>query len=131
MGACPSGEYFHEVINQIIRDVLSNCENISDNIWLWSTNVEQHIKQLHQIIGTLQNNGIKPKLSKCSFGVREINVFGHLVSGQGIHLDKNKTEAVTNTTRPKCASEVHLFLRLTNYSDMYMITAAWRTFYNN
>ena len=33
MGACPSGEYFHEEIHNIIRDAL-NCANISDNIWL-------------------------------------------------------------------------------------------------
>jgi hypothetical protein len=34
MGACPSGEYFHEAINQVIKEI-PNCQNISDNIWLW------------------------------------------------------------------------------------------------
>lgn len=49
MGACPLGEYFHEIINQIIRDV-PNCENISDNIWLWSKNMDDYIKQLDQLL---------------------------------------------------------------------------------
>lgn len=57
IGACPSREYFHEVINQIIRHV-PNCENISDNIWLWSQDMAEHIKQLDQLLGTLQVNGI-------------------------------------------------------------------------
>jgi len=57
VGACPSREYFHEVINQIIRHV-PNCENISDNIWLWSQDMAEHIKQLDQLLGTLQVNGI-------------------------------------------------------------------------
>ena len=119
MGACPSGEYFHKVINQIIRDV-PNCENISDNIWLWSKNMDDHIKQLDQLLETLQNNSITLKLRKCSFGVREINVFGHIVSGQGIRPDDNKIEAVTKAPRPKCASEVRSFLRLTNYCSRYV-----------
>ena len=120
MGACPSGKYFHEVIKQIIRDV-PRCENISDNIWLWSENIDEHIKQLDQLLETLQNNGITLKLPKCSFGVREINVFGHIVSGQGIRPDDKKIEAVTNAPRPKCASEVRSFLRLTNYCSRYVL----------
>ena len=31
MGACPSGEYFHEIIHNQIKHI-PNCENISDNI---------------------------------------------------------------------------------------------------
>ena len=118
MGACPLGEYFHEVINQIIRD-LPNCENISDNIWLWSKKMDDHIKQLDQLLETLQNNDIMLKLPKCSFKVREINIFGHIVSGQGIRPD-DKIEAVTKAPRPKCASEVCSFLGLTNYCSRYV-----------
>ena len=36
MGACPSGDYFHE----------PHCANISDNIWLWSSNMTQHLRDL-------------------------------------------------------------------------------------
>ena len=91
----------------------------------------EHIKQLHQILGTLQNNGRKIKLPKCSFEVHEINVIGYIVSVQAILLDNNRIEAVTNTPRPKCTSEERSFLGLTNYSDTYLITAASHTFYTN
>ena len=33
MGASPSGEYFHEIIHGLIKDI-PGCANISDNIWL-------------------------------------------------------------------------------------------------
>ena len=81
--------------------------------------IEEHIKQLDQLLGTLQNNGITLKLPKCFFGVCEINVFGHIVSGEGIHPD-NKIEAVINAPRPKCASEVRSCLGLTNYCSRYI-----------
>ena len=35
MGASPSGEYFHEIISNLIKDI-RRCANISDNISLWS-----------------------------------------------------------------------------------------------
>jgi len=82
--------------------------------------MEEHIKQLDQLLGTLQNNGITLKLPICSFGVHEIKVFGHIVSGQGILPDDNKIEAVTNAPWPKCASEVCWFLRLTHYCSRYI-----------
>ena len=33
MGASPSGEYFHEIIANLIKDV-PKCAKISDSIWL-------------------------------------------------------------------------------------------------
>ena len=44
MGASPSGEHFHEIIHQIIKDI-PDCENISDNISLWSKDRATHLKQ--------------------------------------------------------------------------------------
>ena len=82
--------------------------------------MDEHIKKLDKLLATLQNNGITLKLPKCSFGVCEINVFGHIVSGQGIRPDDKKIEAVTSAPRPKCASEVRSFLGLTNYCSRYV-----------
>lgn len=98
--------------------------NISNNIWLWSTNMGKHIRQLHQILGTLQNNGIKLKLIK-------MLLWSTRNQRQGIRPDNSKIEAVTNTSRSKCASEVRSFLGLTNYSDTHLITAASHTLYTN
>lgn len=73
--------------------------------------MDEHIKQLDKLLA---------KLPKCSFGVCEINVFGHIVSGQGIRPDDKKIEAVTSAPKPKCASEVRSFLGLKNYCSRYI-----------
>ena len=119
MGACPSGEYFHEAINQVIKEI-PNCQNISDNIWLWPKNKKEHLKQLDQLLGTLEENGITLKFAKCSFAVQQINVFGHIVSKKGIQPDKKKVEAVPNAPKPKSAAEVRSFLGLVNYCSRYI-----------
>ena len=119
MGAWPSRKYFHEVISQIIRRV-PNCENISDNIWLWSQDMAEHIKQLYHLLETFQGNGITLKLPKCSFGVPEISAFSHIVPGQGIRSDNKKIEAIANAPQPKCTSGVRSLLGLTNYCSRYV-----------
>ena len=60
MGACPSGEYFHEKIHNIIRNT-PNCANISDNIWLWSENMTKHLEDLDHLLTVLERSGITLK----------------------------------------------------------------------
>lgn len=119
MGACPSGEYFHEIIHNLIKHI-PNCQNISDNIWLWSKDMTEHIKQLDQLLETIKRSGLTLKFPKCSFATSEINVFGHIVSSQGIQPDKKKIEAVANATPPKTSAEVRSFLGLVNYCSRYI-----------
>lgn len=119
MGACPSGEYFHEQIHNVIRNI-PNCANISDNIWLWSDNMTKHRKDLDHLWATLEKSGITLRQQKCSFAVPKINVFGHIVSSNGIQPDEAKISAITTAPRPKCAAEVRSFIGLTNYCSRYI-----------
>ena len=114
MSASPSREYFHEIIHNLIKHI-PNCQNISDNIWLWSKDITEHIKQLDELLQTMESSGLTLKFPKCSFAVPEINVFGHIVSSRGIHPDKKKIESVVNASAPKTTAEVRSFLGLVNY----------------
>ncbi|CAB4028591.1 Hypothetical predicted protein [Paramuricea clavata] len=111
MGACPSAEYFHDAINLVMKEI-PDCQNISDNIWLLSKNKKEHLKQLDQLLGTLEGNGISLKFAKCSFAVQQISVLGHIVSNKGIQPDKKNVEAVADASKPKSAAEVRSFLGL-------------------
>ena len=122
MGASPSGEHFHEIIHQLIKDI-PDCENISDNTWLWSKDRATHLKQLEKLLTILES-----KLPKCSFAVPEINVFGHIVSEKGVRPDIAKVEAIKNAPRPTTASEVRSFLGLTNYCARYIPDCSTITF---
>ena len=119
MGACPSGEYFHEEIHNIIRD-MPNCANISDNVWLWSENMTKHLEELDHLLTVLERSGIILKYQKCSFASPEIYVFGHIVSSNGIQPDEQKIKAIITDPRPKCQAEVRSFLGLTNYCSRYI-----------
>ena len=117
MGASPSGEYFHKIISNLIKDI-PQCANISDNIWLWSYDKKSQCEQLEQLLTKLESSGITLKYPKCSFMVPEVNVFGHIISGNGIRPDNAKIKAVNEALPPKFCSEVRSFLGLTNYSTI-------------
>ena len=127
MGACPSGEYFHEEIHNIIRQI-PNCANISDNIWLWSNNMIQHVEDLDNLLTTLKTSGLTLREEKCSFAVTKINVFGHIVSRNGIQPHEAKINAVVTAPQPKCAAEVRSFLGLTNYCSRYIDSSSSVTY---
>jgi hypothetical protein len=114
MCASPSGEYFHEIISNLIKDI-PRCANISDNIWLWSNDKQSHYEQLEQLLTKLESSGLTLKYPKCSFMVPEVNVFGHIISGNGIRPDDAKIKAVSQAPPPKSCSEVRSFLGLTSY----------------
>jgi hypothetical protein len=52
--------------------------------------------------------------------VPEVNVFGHIISGNGIRPDDAKIKAVMQAPPPKSCSEVRSFLGLTNYCSRYI-----------
>ena len=68
----------------------------------------------------MESSGLTLKFPKCLFAVSEINVFGHIVSSQGIQPDKKKVESVVNGPAPKTTAEVRSFLGLVNYCSRYI-----------
>ena len=109
MGASPSGEHFHEIIHDLIREVPGTA-NISDNIWIWSRDKNTHLQQLDQLLSKLEASGITLKLPKCSFAVPQINIFGHIISANGIQPDKKKIKAITDGIRSPLISRPHQLL---------------------
>ncbi|GJT51475.1 putative reverse transcriptase domain-containing protein [Tanacetum coccineum] len=55
------------------------------------------------------------KFSKCEFWLREVQFLGHVINGNGIHVDPSKIEAVKNWKAPRRPSEVRSFLGLAGY----------------
>lgn len=127
MGASPSGEHFHEIIYDLIREIPGTA-NIPDIISIWSRNKNTHLQQLDQLLSKLEASGITLKLPKCSLAVPQINVFGHIVSANGIQPDEKKIKAITDAPHPTNASEVRSFLSLTNYCSRYIQDYSTLTF---
>lgn len=72
---------FSRVIVQVLQGL--NWKNVLayiDDIMIFSTNFEDHIKHLNQIFDRLKKANLKLKPSKCKFGVKEVAYLGHILS---------------------------------------------------
>ncbi|KAL0551352.1 hypothetical protein IC582_010438 [Cucumis melo] len=75
----------------------------------------EHEEHLHQVLGTLRANELYAKFSKCEFWMKKVSFLGHVVSSEGVSVDRTNIEVVTSWPRPFTVSEVHSFLGLTGY----------------
>ena len=57
---------------------------------------------------------------KCHFIVRKGIIFGHIVSKDGIEVDKAKTDLIINLLPPTCVKEARSFLRCTGFYHRFI-----------
>nr|GEU37554.1 reverse transcriptase domain-containing protein [Tanacetum cinerariifolium] len=86
-----------------------------DDILIYSKTREEHVEHLRLVLELLNKEKLYAKFSKCEFGLREVQFLGHVINGDGIHVDPSKIEAVKNWKAPRTPSKVHLFLGLAGY----------------
>lgn len=75
--------------------------------------METHLQHLEEVLQTLQQQ--VAKLSKCTFGMLEVDYLRHTVSGQGVVMDKAKVQSVFDRPRPTTIKQLQGFLGLTGF----------------
>nr|GFA05519.1 retrotransposon protein, putative, Ty3-gypsy subclass [Tanacetum cinerariifolium] len=57
---------------------------------------EEHVEHLSLVLERLKKEKLYAKFSKCEFWLREAQFLGHVINGNGTHVDPSKIEAVKN-----------------------------------
>jgi len=115
-GLCNAGATF-----QRLMDVVMSGLNLSislvylDDIIVYSSTVEQHLERLETVLTRLQCAGLKLKPEKCKFFQRSVSFLGHVISGDGIGTDPEKTRAVAEWPTPTSVADVRAFVGLASY----------------
>lgn len=68
------------------------------------------------------------KLSKCSFGLLEVDYLGHTISSNGVEMDKAKVQAVLDWPSPQTITQLRVFLGLTGYYRRFIKSYAQLAF---
>ncbi|GKA77845.1 putative reverse transcriptase domain-containing protein [Tanacetum coccineum] len=77
--------------------------------------MNRHEVHLGLVLELLKEEKLYAKFSKCEFWLREVQFLGHVINGNGIHVDPSKIEAVKNWKAPRTLSEVRSYLGLVWY----------------
>ncbi|RAL65582.1 hypothetical protein DID88_005254 [Monilinia fructigena] len=84
-------------------------------IQLYSSNEDQHIKDVSSILESLAKVDLLCKPSKCEFHVTETEFLGFTVSSQGLKMSKDKAKAVLEWKQPNTIKELQSFLGFVNF----------------
>ncbi len=107
---------FMTMMHSVLRPYLDKFVIVFlDDILVYSRNAEEHLSHLRTVFHTLREHNLHLKISKCLFGLEEVEFLGHVVSSAGVHVDPKKTAAIQSWPVPKDVHEVRMFLGLTGY----------------
>ncbi|GJT52261.1 putative reverse transcriptase domain-containing protein [Tanacetum coccineum] len=107
---------FMDLMNRVYRSYLDKFVIVFiDDILIYSKTQEEHVEHLRLVLELLKKEKLYAKFSKCEFWLREVQFLGHVINGNGIHVDPSKIEAVKNWKAPRTLTEVRSFLGLAGY----------------
>ncbi|GJU53050.1 putative reverse transcriptase domain-containing protein [Tanacetum coccineum] len=107
---------FMDLMNRVCRPYLDKFVIVFiDDILIYFKTQEEHVEHLRLVLELLKKDKLYAKFSKCEFWLREVQFLGHVINGNGIHVDPSKIEAVKNWKAPRTSTEVRSFLGLARY----------------
>ena len=108
---------FQGYINKILAEKLDIFVIVYlDDILIYTEDSGQgHVEAVMWVLENLRKNGLFANLKKCRFHQDEVRFLGYVVSGQGIRMEEERTEAVKNWPEPKSVRDVQVFMGFANF----------------
>ncbi|GJY29107.1 putative reverse transcriptase domain-containing protein [Tanacetum coccineum] len=78
-------------------------------------NKQEHEEHLKLILELLKKEELYAKFSKCEFWISKVQVLGHVIDSQGIHVDPAKIKSIKDWASPKSLTEIRQFFGLAGY----------------
>jgi hypothetical protein len=109
-----AAQTFQRFVDSIFRD-LDFVFVYLDDILIASSTPAQHMEHLKIIFQRLRDHGLVISVSKCQFGVEQLEFLGHLVNTQGIQPLSSKVDAISHFNIPTSRRSLRRFLGLINH----------------
>ena len=107
---------FQALMNYVLKPFLRRCVLVFfDNILIYSSSWTEHLRHLRAVFDVLRAHRLHLKRSKCAFATSAVRYLGHVITGEGVAMDKAKVAAVQSWPRPRAARGLRGFLGLAGY----------------
>ena len=81
-----------------------------DDMVLYADDEDQLEERLRKVFKRFQERGLTLNKDKCVLGLKQIEILGHVISGEGIKPDPKKVEAINKVPRPENVTLLRSFL---------------------
>lgn len=120
-GLCNAPATFTRMMTQVFKTLpLDTCLVYLDDVIVPSKTFEENVIKLRRVFQCLKLANLKLKPSKCELFSRSVTFLGHVISGEGIKTDPQKTTDVQNWPTPTSVTEVRSFIGLCSYYRQFV-----------
>ena len=110
-GLCNVLGTFQQCMMGIFSDMIEHIlEIFMDDFSIFGDSYEGCLENLQRVTERCQEKNLVLNWEKCHFMVTQGIVLGHIVSKEGIEVDKSKVELISNLPTPKCVKNIRSFL---------------------
>ena len=110
-GLCNALGTFQRCMMGIFSDMIEHIlEIFMDDFSVFGDSYEGSLENLRRVLERCQEKKLVLNWEKCHFMVTQGIVLGHIVSREGIEVDKAKVELISNLPTPKCVKDIQSFL---------------------
>ena len=100
-------------MNRILEG-LDGVVCLMDDILVFGKDRNEHNSRLRDVLQRLEKANVTLNPSKCEFEKTTVRFLGHIIDGQGIRADPEKTEAISRMDTPSSVADLRRFLGMVN-----------------
>lgn len=101
---------FHEILDKFLAAYLDDLI-----IYTESDDLNEHIKQVREVLLRCRKAGLYANPKKCEFHVTTIEYVGYIVSPKGLSMDPSKVQTILDWPVPTTVRDVQSFLGFANF----------------
>ena len=112
-GISSAPELFQRRMNSILEG-LEGVVCLIDNVLVVGKDEAEHDARLLRVLERLETVGATLNREKCAFKKSSVKFLGHLIRGDGVSADPEKTSAIRQMETPHSVSDLRRFLGMVN-----------------
>ena len=112
-GISSAPEHFQRRMSEALSG-LAGTVCMMDDVLVYGENREEHDERLTGVLQRLSDLGMTLNADKCVFAQTSVKFLRHVVDSQGIRLDPDKIEAISEFATRTCVRDIRRFLGMVN-----------------